>query len=302
MVAVVSIVLLLLRAMPVEGYFNDFDKVSQTQIDVKLTQLGLKDPAPVQIVRYFGRLVKGDLGVSSRYRAGYPITRILAAKAPVSIRLGCAALLISLLLGFALGIRMARSSQTKHALFDRLGILFVVAVQAVPAAVYHILIQLYGTEIFGFPMLFDRRNWTSWILPVFSLSLGNISFYAIWLRRYMRDESNKDYVRLARAKGLPENRVWRGHILRNAVVPLVQYIPEAVLTTVMGALYVESLYSVPGMGGLLVQAIRIQDNTLVQALVVLFTMISMAGMLLGDLLLAFVDPRIAFESRRGGRR
>ena len=83
----------------------------------------------------------------------------------------------------------------------------------------------------------------------------------MWLRRYMVDESNKDYVKLARAKGVSENNIALHHVFRNAMVPLVQYIPSAFLNTVVGSIYIESLYSIPGMGGLLVTCVQRHDNT-----------------------------------------
>ena len=132
---------------------------------------------------------------------------------------------------------------------------FIVIAQAVPAAVYCLLIQLYGTKILGVSMLFNECRPSTWILPVLSLSIGNIAYYAMWLRRYMVDESNKDYVRFARAKGVNESKIVYRHILRNAIVPLAQYIPQSILLTIAGSIYVENLYSVPGMGGLLIQVI-----------------------------------------------
>ena len=208
---------------------------------------------------------------------------------------------IALAGGLPLGIAMAKSTRSRWKLWDKSGTVLIVIVQAVPSAVYHLLIQLYGSELFGVSMLFDTDNWVTWILPVFSLSLGNIVYYAMWLRRYMVDEANKDYIRLARAKGVPEGKISRVHIFRNAFVPLVQYIPNSILFTLMGSLYVESLYSIPGMGGLLVQVIKIQDNTMVQALVVIYAAISVVGLLLGDVLMALVDPRISFTKKEGSR-
>ena len=298
---VITIVLLLLRKMPIEGYFNNYEKMSQTQINVTLQKLGLKDPAPVQVAKYFGQLAKGDLGTSNKYRNGYPIAKIIAKKAPISIEMGLLSEVIALAVGLPLGIAMAKSTRSRWKLWDKFGTVLIVIVQAVPSAVYHLLIQLYGSELFGVSMLFDTDNWVSWILPVFSLSLGNIVYYAMWLRRYMVDEANKDYIRLARAKGVPEGKISRVHIFRNAFVPLVQYIPNSILFTLMGSLYVESLYSIPGMGGLLVQVIKIQDNTMVQALVVIYAAISVVGLLLGDVLMALVDPRISFTKKEGSR-
>ena len=298
---VICIVFALLRQMPIEGYFNNFDKMTEASIQVSLNKMGLNDPLPVQIMHYFGQLLKGDLGVSNRYRQGYPIVKIIAQKAPISIKLGLISLAVSLAVGLPLGILMARSTRTRWKLWDKFGTVFIVIVQAVPSAVYHLLIQLYGSEILGVSMLFNDRNPMTWVLPVFSLSIGNIAYYAMWLRRYMVDESNKDYIRLARAKGVPAGKISRSHVFRNAIVPLVQYIPQSILFTLMGSLYVESLYSIPGMGGLLIQVIKLQDNTMVQALVLIYAVISILGLLFGDILMGIVDPRISFSKKEGAR-
>lgn len=302
MAIIVVVVFSLLRLMPVEGYFENYDKLSQTQIDVKLTQLGLKDPLYKQVWNFFGQLLRGDLGVSNIYRKDVSINTIVAEKIPISIKLGLTSLCISLLLGLPLGILMARSTRTKWKIGDRLGTVFIVLIQAVPSAAYHILIQFAGSQsALKLPMLFNAGDLRSYILPVFSLSIGNIAYYAMWLRRYMVDESNKDYIRLARAKGLPSGAISRRHVFRNAMVPLIQYIPNSILFTLMGSLYVESLYSIPGMGGLLVTAIKRQDNTLVQALVLIYAAISILGLLFGDILMCLVDPRISFSKEGGSR-
>ena len=307
MFIIVTVLFSLLRLMPVEGYFENYDKMSSTQIQVKLNELGLNDPLPKQLARFYGQVLTGDLGQSNVYRKGVSINEIIAEKIPVSLRLGLISLAIALSLGLPLGIMMARSTRTRFQIGDRLGTVFIVLIQAMPSAVYHILIQFIGSqtyvgkEILGLPMLFSADNVKSFILPVISLSIGNIAYYAMWLRRYMVDESNKDYIRLARAKGVPNGAISRQHVFRNAFVPLVQYIPNSILFTLMGSLYVESLYSVPGMGGLLVTAIKRQDNTLVQALVLIYAVISILGLLFGDILMGIVDPRISFAKKEGSR-
>ncbi len=307
MFIIITILFALLRLMPVEGYFENYDKMSATQVQVKLQSLGLTDPLPKQLLRFYGNLLQGDLGESNVYRKGVAITEIIAEKIPVSLTLGLLSLTIALSLGLPLGIMMARSARTQWKIGDRVGTAFIVLIQAMPSAVYHILIQFvgsqtaFGREVLGLPMLFNLSDPKSLILPVISLSIGNIAYYAMWLRRYMVDESNKDYIRLARAKGVPNGAISRRHVFRNAFVPLVQYIPNSILFTLMGSLYVESLYSVPGMGGLLVTAIKRQDNTLVQALVLIYAVISILGLLFGDLLMGIVDPRISFAKKEGAR-
>ena len=179
--------------------------------------------------------------------------------------------------------------------------IFIVFIQAVPAAVYYLFIQLYGTIILDIPLLFDESNPKSWILPVISMSLGNIAYYGMWLRRYMVDETNKDYVKLATAKGLSGNKVFFKHVFRNAFVPMIQYLPTSFLNTVIGSIYIESLYSVPGMGGLLVQVIKKSDNTMVQGIVLLFATVGVLGLLLGDILMTVIDPRISLSKKEEGR-
>ena len=280
--------------------FRSYEKMNDAQIQNGLRQLGLLDPLPVQLMNFYKQVLHGDLGVSNIYRMNVPITQIVAEKAPVSMMMGGMALCISLLLGLPMGAAMARG---KGKWFDKIGTGFVVLVQAVPSAVYYLVIQLYGTQIPGFPlpMLFRMDNPLSWILPTFSLAIGNIAYYAMWLRRFMVDESNKDYVMLARAKGVSSKKIMSGHVFRNAFVPLVQYLPTSFLITLMGSIYVESLYSVPGMGGLLVDVIQRQDNTVVQALVLIYAAISILGLLIGDILMAVVDPRISLNKKEGAR-
>jgi len=212
--------------------------------------------------------------------------------------LGLISMALAMSLGVPLGAAMARS---KSKFWDKFGTAFIVFVSAVPAAVYHIFIQAYGSKWLGVSMLFDRNSYITWILPIFSLSLGNIAYYAMWLRRYMVDELNKDYVTLARAKGVENGKITMRHVFRNAFVPMIQYIPTSILYTVVGSIYVESLYSVPGTGGLLVNVIQKQDNPMVQILVMIYSCIGIVGLLLGDLLMTVIDPRISFAKKEGAR-
>ncbi|NLD34853.1 MAG: ABC transporter permease [Clostridiales bacterium] len=295
---ILTTVFVLMRQMPIEGYFDNFDKVDQAVINAKLDQLGLRDTMPVQLKNFYTGLLRGDLGVSNRYRTGAPIAEIIASKAPISIQMGLLSMAVSLLLGIPLGAKMARS---KSKLWDKLGTGFIVFINAVPAAVYYIYLQSFGSKALDIPMLFNPASPLSWVLPVFSMSLGSIAYYAMWLRRYMVDELNKDYVKLARAKGVPGQDITMKHVFRNAFVPMIQYIPSSLLFTISGSIYIESLYSIPGMGGLLVDVITRQDNTMVQALVMLYASIGIIGMLLGDLLMVLIDPRISFAKREGVR-
>ena len=298
MVILITVIFILLRAMPEEGYFSNYEKMSPQQIEVGLRKMGLKDPLYIQVGRFIINAVKGDLGISYRYRINAKITDIIGSKIGISMKVGIVSMLLSLPLGMGLGVLMARS---KGGIADKLGNAYIVFIQAVPNAVYFIFIQLYGSDWFKLSMLYKEGDWTSLILPVISLALPSISSYAMWLRRYMVDETNKDYIKLARAKGVPNSTIWFRHVFRNSVVPMVNLIPGSILLTISGSIYVESLYSIPGMGGLLVDVIKRQDNNMVLALVVIFAVMSILGLLLGDLLMAVVDPRISFTRKEGSR-
>ena len=298
LVILITIVFILVRAMPEEGYFSNYEKMSPQQIEVGLRKMGLKDPLYVQVGKFIYNALRGDLGVSYRYRINAKITDIISSKIGISMKVGLISMVVSLPLGMALGVLMARS---KGGIADKSGNAYIVFIQAVPNAVYFIFIQLYGSDLFGVSMLYKETEWTSLILPVISLALPSISSYAMWLRRYMVDETNKDYIKLARAKGVPNSTIWFRHVFRNSVVPMVNLIPGSILLTISGSIYVESLYSIPGMGGLLVDVIKRQDNNMVLALVVIFAVMSILGLLLGDLLMAVVDPRISFTKKEGSR-
>ena len=295
---ILTVVFVLVRQMPIEGYFDNFDKLTEEQIEVGLHEMGLDKPMPEQIVDFFGDLLEGDLGTSRRYRKNVPVWDILKTKLPVSIKLGSMALILSMIIGMPLGIAMA---EYKGKWLDKLGTVFIVFIQAVPALVYYLFIQLYGTTALGTPLLFDASNIKCWILPVLSLSLGNIAYYSMWVRRYMVDESTKDYVKLATAKGVSRKKIMSGHIFKNAVVPLVQYIPTSFLNTVIGSIYIESLYSIPGMGGLLVDVIKKSDNNMIQGIVLIYATVGIIGLLLGDILMSVIDPRISLTKKGGTR-
>lgn len=301
---ILTIVFILVRQMPIEGYLPGIEKMSEAQIQNSLHQLGLDKPIWEQLFDFFkGLVTRGDLGTSYIYRKGVPVWDIIAPKLPISIQLGSMSLLFSLLVGLPMGTLMAKN---KDRFFDHLGTGFIVLVEAVPAAVYYLFIQFYGTRALGITMTVmdaskDLAKPIFWLLPVLCMSLGNIAYYAMWLRRYMVDESKKDYIMLARIKGANETQIMFSHIFRNAFVPMAQYLPTSFLNTVIGSIYVESLFGIPGMGGLLVDVVKKQDNAMVQAVVLLFACVGVIGLLLGDLLMVALDPRISLTKKGGDR-
>lgn len=299
LVVIISVVFSLLRLMPEEGYFGPgYDKLEPEVINAYLSSIGLKDPLPKQLLDFFTNAVQGDFGKSIVYRKNVDVGKIIAPKIKYSLYFGLASLGISLTLGLALGVLMARY---KGRWVDKCGTFYIVLINSVPAAVYYLFIQSKVSGWFNLSMIFSADKPISWVLPAVSMSLGSIASYAMWMRRYMVDELNKDYIRLAMAKGIGERRTMIRHVLRNAFIPMAQYLPASILFTISGSIYVESLYSIPGMGGLLVDAIQRQDNPLVQVLVIVYSAIGIFGLVLGDIAMVLVDPRIKLGKKGGGR-
>lgn len=296
---IVVTVFLLMRLMPMEGYFGEeFQKLTPEMINRKLESLGLLDPPLVQLYHFFVDLAQGNLGVSTRIQIDVPVATIMAQKIPVSAAFGVVATLISLVLGIILGVVQATN---KGKFADSLGTGYIIFINSVPALVYYFFIQVFVSKWFNLPMRYSADNMASWILPLVSMALGGIAGYALWVRRYMVDELNKDYIKLARAKGLPYKNIMYKHVLRNAFVPMVQYLPVSFLMTIGGSLIVEELYAIPGMGNLLVQAVQKQDNNLVQALILVYSTVGIIGIFLGDLLMIVIDPRITLDTKGGSR-
>lgn len=294
---IATVVFLLMRLMPESGYFGEeFDKMDPEQIEASLKAMGLRDPIPVQLMRFYTSILKGDFGKSIVFRPNVDVMKIIKQKVPYSLPFGLASVAIGLVVGISVGVLMARF---KHQVPDMLGNAYVVIINAVPAAVYYLFIQIYISDLLKLPILYDADKPVSWILPAVSMSLSGIAYYAMWMRRYMLDQMTKDYISFARAKGLSNKKLMVRHVVRNAFVPIAQYLPASVLMTISGSIYVESLFSIPGMGGLLIAAIQRQDNPLVQALVLIYSSIGILGLLLGDLLMALCDPRIKLGGKGG---
>ena len=239
------------------------------------------------------------LGESRRIAQGQPVLDVIGSKFGVSMRLGLISVAISLLVGVTMGVFQARF---KDGLVDQIGTAYTVFVNAVPHLVSYSLILVFGSRVLGLPQRYQLDNVTvSSILPVVCLSIGSIASYMLWIRRYMVDELNKDYIRLARLKGLSTQQVMFKHVLKNAFVPMVQQLPVSILLTVGGSILVERFFAVPGMGPLLTDAIGRYDCNLVQAIVMLYASLGIIGLFIGDVLMTLIDPRIRLTSKGGSR-
>ncbi len=299
---VLTIVFLLMRLMPTDYFFTE-DELMKLPDDVRQDRLqaaGLLDPPLVQMGRFYKQLFMNfDWGTSRRIQVNQPVTKLIAEKLPISMRIGGVAITISLLLGVTFGVLQARF---KDKLIDHLGTVYTVFVNAVPQLVTFSLVLAFGARILKLPSMYSVRKLPqSMYMPIFCLSIGSTASYMLWTRRYMVDELNKDYIKLAKLKGLSTQRVMFRHVLKNAFVPLVQYLPYTILLTLGGSLLAERFFSVPGLGPLLTDAISRYDTNIVQALVVFYAALGILGVFLGDLLMAMIDPRINLTGREDVR-
>ena len=218
-----------------------------------------------------------------------------------SFVIGIIATIIAYMLGLPLGIIMARR---KDKLADKIGNIYIIFIMAVPSLAYIFMFAALGTSLFGLPYKFANAEVKvlAYILPTISLALPSIGSLMKWMRRYMIDQMNSDYVKFARAEGLSEREIYRIHISRNALIYLVHGIPASILGCLTGAIITERVYAVPGIGNLLTTAINTHDNGVIVACTVFYTSLSILSLILGDLLLAKYDPRISLSMEGGGGR
>ena len=282
--------------------FNSKDKEVKSIEPMKLTTYlsqklsGEENPFGELKEGYYTK-VKFNLGKSIRLEKNQYVTEVIASKMTVSIRIGLVALALSLLLGVVLGVLQARF---KDKLFDHIGTGYTVIVNAVPHLVIYTIIMIAGSSLFNLPMRYDataEKPWLTMVLPIICLSVASTAGYMLWTRRYMVDELNKEYIRLAKLKGLSDQKVMFRHVLKNAFVPLAQYLPYSILLTVGGSLLVETFFAIPGMGPELTTAISRYDLNLVQGIVLLYATMGILGVFLGDLLMTLIDPRIKLTGK-----
>ena len=192
----------------------------------------------------------------------------------------------------------------KDKIVDKLGNAYIIFIMAVPSLAYIFMFAALGTTLFHLPYKFANAEVKAlaYILPVISLSLPSIGNLMKWMRRYMIDQMNSDYVKFARAEGLSESEIFKIHISRNAMIYLVHGIPGSILGCLTGAIITERVYSVPGIGNLLTTAINSHDNGVIVACTVFYTSLSIISLILGDVLLAKYDPRISLSEEGGGGR
>ena len=217
------------------------------------------------------------------------------SKIGFSFVMGILSSALAYFLGIPLGILMARK---KDKLADKIGTVYIVFSLAVPSLAYIFMVKALG-GMMGLPTTYDMERGKSLmlLLPIISLTLPQLGNLMKWLRRYMIDQMNSDYVKFARSGGLSEGEIFSKHIFKNAAIPIVHGLPGTVLGALVGAIITERVYVVPGAGNLLTTAINAYDNSVIVGLTLFYALLSVVSIILGDLLITLVDPRISFVSK-----
>ena len=247
-----------------------------------------------------GSLENGTSNIKERFVDNY--TNVTThknglSKMGYSFVIGIISVLLAYIVAIPLGTMMALQ---KDKLIDKIGTVYIVFIMAVPSLAYIFLFKAVGSSI-GLPGTFDvdkvGTNKLMYVLPIVSLALPSIANLMKWLRRYMIDQMNSDYVKFARSGGLSEGEIFSKHILKNAIIPIVHGIPGSVLGAMVGAIITERVYVVPGTGNLLTTAINSFDNGVIVGVALFYALLSVVSVILGDILMTLVDPRISFVSK-----
>ena len=263
----------------------------------------LDDSVPEQYYWFWRDIIAdGYWGVSLKIAPNVPVWEVLAGRIPVTLRLNVLSLLIAIPFGILAG---ALSARTAGKMPDRLiGILTVVCI-SVPSFVFASVLQ-YGLGYKGsFDIIYNStgtpgEQLRSLILPVLALSFWPIASICRYLRGELLENLNADYMLLAKAKGLSWTQSIARHAFRNSSVPLVNVIIPLVAGVLGGSLVVEKIFAIPGVGGVMTQAVAARDLWLVMAVLVFYSVINLVTVFLMDIAYGLIDPRIRLTGRKGG--
>ena len=253
-------------------------------------QLGLDRPLVVQYLDYVKGLAHGDLGVSIVQR-NRTVSDILVRGIPASAEVALTGLGLQFLIGSLIGI-WAAARQNRA--FDRVSMAAAIWFGAIPQLVIGILlIVVFGVKLRWLP-IHGWGTWRHWVMPIATLTITGVAAFARFGRASMLEQINQDYARTARAKGLSERRVLFGHVLRNALIPIITFVGPSVAFVITGNFIVETLFGVPGIAYYSIQSLIQNDYPVMQATVVLWALAIMIVNLATDLAYGVIDPRVRF--------
>lgn len=261
----------------------------------------LNEPLMVQYGYFLKDFVRGDFGISLVINPKVPVNEVLATKIPVSMQLNIFSLIFTMPIAMLLGIWAAIR---KNKLADQVISFFIILFISVPSFIFATLMQYFLAFKLGwFPIITTPEKnltWTkfhSMILPILALSFGSIAGVARYTRAELTEALNSEYMLLAKSKGLSQVQATTRHALRNSFIPLANIIIPMFIQIMGGSLVIEKIFSIPGMGNVMVDAINAHDFPLAIGVLFWFSLLSLITILIVDLSYGIIDPRI----RLGGR-
>ena len=288
LVGVMLIIFLILNVLPgnpIQVMMRE--KANPATIERVTQQMGLNDPVMVRFFRYLGNALKGDFGIS--YKLNRNVGTLIKNAFPNTVRLALAAILFAWFVGVPAGIV---SAVRKYSFLDNTFMTFSLIGVSVPVFWTALLLQL----TFGYYLkILPINGYTTWkhlILPAIALGWGSAGSVARLTRSNLLEVMRNDYIRTARAKGLRELFVVARHALKNSMLPVVTIMALQVASLLSGAVITESVFGIPGVGRLTVDAINSRDMPLLQGSVLFCTVIVIGGNICADLAYSFIDPRI----------
>jgi oligopeptide transport system permease protein len=287
LLVLVTLVFFLLRAAP-GGPFDD-ERALPPEVQAQVAAAyHLDEPLWQQFGRYLGGLARGDLGPSFQY-PGRSVNELIAAGFPVSLQLGLAAMVLALPLGCGLGIAAAlrRGTLADHGLMT-----LAMTGLSIPNFVVAPLLVLAFALVLGWLPAGGWDDWRSAVLPVVALALPQVAYLARLTRGSMVEVLAQNYIRTARAKGLPQRWIVVRHALKPALMPVLSYLGPALAQIVTGSVVVEQVFSLPGLGRHFVQGALNRDYTVVMGVVLFYGALIVLLNLVVDLLYGALDPRV----------
>lgn len=275
------------------------DQATPEAIDNLREQLGLKDPLPIQFLHWFGGVLQLDFGES--IFIGEPVTKALLDRAQPTILLTVYAMLFQIAVGVPAGVI---SAVRHNSIIDRVMTVVAISGAAIPTFFLGILLILFFAVRLGwlpsggYTSLHEDpvKHFKTMLMPAFALGFSSAGLLARLVRSSMLDVMREDYVRTALAKGLPLRLVVIRHALRNALIPALTVIGTSVGALLGGAVVTETVFTIPGMGRLVVQSIARRDYPVIQGAVMVIAMTYVIVNLIVDLLYVYIDPRVRLGS------
>lgn len=253
---------------------------------------GLDKPLVVQYANYLKNLLHGDFGVSYVQAKNKPIMDIIKQAFPISAKIGAIAVVVATVIGIPLGCLSALRREKWQDNVIR--VLSTVGIAVPGFVVATSFMILFAVKLKLVPAS-GLSSAAAYVLPVVTLALSPCSYIARLMRSSMLDVIGQDYIRTARAKGLPEWKVLGKHAMRNAILPVVTYIGPMFAALITGSFVVEKVFGIPGIGNLFTNSILNRDYTLIMGITVFFSVILVICILVVDILYVLIDPRIKYQ-------